>query len=367
MNISPSEIYHVTAMPCYDKKLEASRSDFYSSIHSTRDVDCVLTTGELDLLLQDLAFDPYRPAPGDDRPEPASTNLLDPLGSPWPELLDHPGTSSGSYLHTILSHISSQHPNPTRVLVRKIRESDDNVEYSLEDTITHEIIFKGTKCYGFRNLQNLVRKVGKETGIGKAGGRAGKLSAAVAARRRKARTGQGEVMTPTTDGSDVETLAAALGREEKKLDFVEVMACPGGCVNGGGQMKAETAPAATSTSVDEEGYPRPMEVDGVAAPPTPSAAPQGEEEMRWRWSTKDWVNKVEAIYWGGLLTPPPSPPLGRLTQSSDHEVADKLAEGIVDDMCGSDLANRWEFLRTRFRKVEGDVLDGGVSHEAVRW
>ena len=35
----------MTVMPCYDKKLEASRSDFYSDLYRTRDVDCVLTSG----------------------------------------------------------------------------------------------------------------------------------------------------------------------------------------------------------------------------------------------------------------------------------------------------------------------------------
>ena len=42
---SPDSIYHVTVMPCFDKKLEASRSDFYSDLYSTRDVDCVITAG----------------------------------------------------------------------------------------------------------------------------------------------------------------------------------------------------------------------------------------------------------------------------------------------------------------------------------
>lgn len=32
-------------MPCFDKKLEASRSDFYNDLYRTRDVDCVLTSG----------------------------------------------------------------------------------------------------------------------------------------------------------------------------------------------------------------------------------------------------------------------------------------------------------------------------------
>lgn len=44
--ISPQKIYHVTVMPCYDKKLEASRPDFYLNEHETREVDCVITSGE---------------------------------------------------------------------------------------------------------------------------------------------------------------------------------------------------------------------------------------------------------------------------------------------------------------------------------
>lgn len=36
-------IYHVTVMPCYDKKLEAARDDFRHEESNTRDVDCVIT------------------------------------------------------------------------------------------------------------------------------------------------------------------------------------------------------------------------------------------------------------------------------------------------------------------------------------
>ena len=43
----PDDIYHVTIMPCYDKKLEASREDFYNDIYRTRDVDCVISTSKL--------------------------------------------------------------------------------------------------------------------------------------------------------------------------------------------------------------------------------------------------------------------------------------------------------------------------------
>lgn len=44
-------------MPRYDKKLEASRSDFYNDILSTRDVDCALATGEILDIINDLKID----------------------------------------------------------------------------------------------------------------------------------------------------------------------------------------------------------------------------------------------------------------------------------------------------------------------
>lgn len=44
-HVTPDKIYHVTVMPCYDKKLEASRPDFFNQEQQTRDVDCVVTTG----------------------------------------------------------------------------------------------------------------------------------------------------------------------------------------------------------------------------------------------------------------------------------------------------------------------------------
>lgn len=47
----PDSVYHVTLMPCYDKKLEASREDFLNQKLQTRDVDCVITASEWILIL----------------------------------------------------------------------------------------------------------------------------------------------------------------------------------------------------------------------------------------------------------------------------------------------------------------------------
>lgn len=46
LNVSSEKIYHVTIMPCYDKKLEASREDFYNEALQSRDVDCVITSSK---------------------------------------------------------------------------------------------------------------------------------------------------------------------------------------------------------------------------------------------------------------------------------------------------------------------------------
>ena len=48
--VTPDKVYHLTVMPCYDKKLEATRDDFL--VDGVKDVDVVLTTGEVTLLLE---------------------------------------------------------------------------------------------------------------------------------------------------------------------------------------------------------------------------------------------------------------------------------------------------------------------------
>ena len=48
---SADKVYHVSIMPCFDKKLEASREQFYSDVFHTRDVDCVISTLEVEQML----------------------------------------------------------------------------------------------------------------------------------------------------------------------------------------------------------------------------------------------------------------------------------------------------------------------------
>ncbi|KAI5670839.1 hypothetical protein M9H77_11203 [Catharanthus roseus] len=175
LSLRPEDIYHVTVMPCYDKKLEAVRDDFN---YPVTEVDSVLTTGEVLDLIQSKSVD---------------FGTLE--ESPLDKLLanvdedDHlfgVYGSSGGYADTIFRYAA-------KVLFGKeivgplefkaIRNSDFR-EVSLE--IGGETVLKFALCYGFRNLQNVVRKI-----------KSGKC----------------------------------------EYQFLEIMACPSGCLNGGGQIK----------------------------------------------------------------------------------------------------------------------------------
>lgn len=181
LGLRPGEIYHVTVMPCYDKKLEASRDDFVfhdESDEMTTEVDSVLTTGEVLDLIQSKAVD--------------FINLDE---SPLDKLLSNVSEeghlfgvrgSSGGYTDTIFRYTAKLLFNQDikgPLHFKTIRNSDFQ-EVTLE--VEGKTVLKFALCYGFRNLQNVVRKLK----IGKC-----------------------------------------------DYDYLEIMACPSGCLNGGGQLK----------------------------------------------------------------------------------------------------------------------------------
>ena len=321
-------------MPCYDKKLEASRQDFYNDVYSTRDVDCVVTTGELELMMREKAWDLSIPFVGELSSHQSGEN-----GVELPELVPHPGTSSGSYLHSIMHYLQSESVVPLIYSVKTIRNTDYE-EHTLTDG-AGQMVFKGAKCYGFRNLQNVVRKVGRERGVRTGVGAAGRLAGRSGGMTRRERKG----------GVDERG-------KDKNYDYVEVMACPGGCVNGGGQLKPKEA----RSLLDEENYERSWEDSGVSVDIIPSG----------RWGDKDWTRRVEDAYWKGmpesndkLPTPPDTPPVHRDNDSKAKnrtDVADHVVKQVMDDLCRHDVERRRELFRTEYRAVESEVV--GL---AVKW
>ncbi|KAF4792030.1 Cytosolic Fe-S cluster assembly factor NARFL [Turdus rufiventris] len=177
-HLPPDRIYHVTVMPCYDKKLEASRPDFFNQEYQTRDVDCVITTGEVLKLLEQegVSLSDVDPAPLDTL-----------LGSATGELCTHAGGGSGGYLEHIFIHSAQQlfGIHVDSIHYRPLKNKDFQ-EVTLERD--GEVLLHFALAYGFRNIQNLVQK---------------------------------------------------LKRGKCPYHFVEVMACPSGCLNGGGQIKLE--------------------------------------------------------------------------------------------------------------------------------
>ncbi|XP_069167151.1 cytosolic Fe-S cluster assembly factor narfl [Procambarus clarkii] len=176
--ITPDKIYHVTVMPCFDKKLEASRDDFYSELYSTREVDCVITSVEVEQMLSrdevDLPRVPPVPLDGD-------------LSS-GPVLTSHQGSPSGGYAHNVFITAAKQLFGQDQDMLQwKTLRNADFREVTLE--VNGETVLRFALAYGFRNIQNLVQK---------------------------------------------------LKRGKSQYHYIEVMACPSGCLNGGAQIRPDS-------------------------------------------------------------------------------------------------------------------------------
>lgn len=364
-------------MPCYDKKLEASREDFYDADRSARDVDCVLTTGELDRMMREKGWAIEQRVPDED--EPRSSADQDSYGIP--DLLAHPGSSAGGYMHALLMDVANTAGADADLSLqtRSVRGADFEEVRLVRRTPEgrEETLLRAARCYGFRNLQNLVRRVAKDASAASQGsgapvrrGAAAKLAERRAARKREKEAASGAAGA----GKGTETDAT-----EGAYDYVEVMACPGGCVNGGGQLRPESATVGADNAdlLDK--------ANNVGGNPA-------------RWGDRAWTARVERAYWHDLPTPPPSPPLtsapsgqralpptgtdvpsSALTGLSDPRLisATSLALRILHALCAPEVpipeswndilppaaeTRRHTLFRTQYREVQADVP--GI---AVQW
>ena len=317
LGISPARIWHLAIMPCFDKKLEASREELTDTVwdgdgkpgRGVRDVDCVITSKEILMLAESRGLDlfgfPKVSAPQKTRP-------------PFPDQVVHqflfPDTTrkqlraagtSGGYLHYILQSVQRQNPGSE---IRTVRGRNvDVIEYSVVAT-TGDVIFKAARYYGFRNIQNLVRKLKPAKASRMPGGRP------VGGARR-----------PAGKSSGLE------------FAYVEVMACPGGCTNGGGQIKADD--------------PVIVERKGLKGKP-------GPEEQR------IWLAEVDEAYFSG-----DEPDFGPDARPG--------SDGGVDGICPShvwDVLTHWSSMTgieldrlvyTSYREVVSDVGKPQTDTERV--
>ncbi|KAL8721688.1 MAG: hypothetical protein Q9225_001688 [Loekoesia sp. 1 TL-2023] len=257
LDIRPDQIWHLAVMPCFDKKLEASRqelTDVYWHPSSqdqeptppVRDVDCVITAREL-LMLADtrgISFPslPQQPLPASSTP-PFPDPILDSYLFPHRHQhtrkrrrrnQDPSAGPSGGYLHHVLQTQLSLHPDSKLHATRG--RNADVLEYAITQPPSDspravdgeqeeaETIFKAARYYGSRNITNLVRKL-KPPKTRRLPGAAARPSSSTNPRAASKSGGPGPASGTNNNISD--------------YAYVEVMACPGGCTNGGGQIKVD--------------------------------------------------------------------------------------------------------------------------------
>ncbi|KAL4747389.1 cytosolic Fe-S cluster assembly factor nar1 [Aspergillus terricola var. indicus] len=228
--VPASQIWHLSIMPCFDKKLEASREELTDAAWNrlssgeantpVRDVDCVITSRELlslassrGISLRDL---PMKSLPQSLRlpfPDPALDAFLFPKNSFSRQTIAS-GTSGG-YLHNVL--LTYQARNPGSEIVTQRGRNADVVDYTLMSP-EGEPILKAARYYGFRNIQNLVRKL-----------KPARVSRLPGAKVATGQTAGGRRQPMSRNG--------APAGSSMEYAYVEVMACPGGCTNGGGQIR----------------------------------------------------------------------------------------------------------------------------------
>ncbi|XP_029953619.1 nuclear prelamin A recognition factor isoform X2 [Salarias fasciatus] len=178
--LSPEKVYHVVIAPCFDKKVEAVREEFYNSLLETRDVDCVLTSGEIYYLMEQRKVSVE---------ELDSVPLDQVLGEAGDEaLVRHDGRGSEGFLEHIFKHAAKElfGLDIHEITYRTLRNRDFQ-EVTLERD--GETLLQFAAVYGFRNIQTLVHRMRK-------------------------------------------------GRVPYHL--VEVLSCPGGCLSGRGQAESES-------------------------------------------------------------------------------------------------------------------------------
>lgn len=219
----------VSVAPCHDKKLETFRPESVvdevpvgAEVAGNKSLDVVLTTSEiLDLLVQDpeeilpeICYSGDRLMSDIAQGKHAQPGYFEKFSTTGFEPSQHP-----IYMPSQFASLNSSNNFLGQLFLRKIyiksgrlpdescfkeslrRNKKGFVEVTIEDELSQTKLF-GARVYGFKNIQNMIRNL-------------------------------------KSSGTD------------KSYDYVEVLACPGGCYSGGGQLKEkDTNPAATEKAFE---------------------------------------------------------------------------------------------------------------------
>lgn len=217
-----------------------SREDFYLTQFSTRETDVVLTTGELRELLEERGGTSWFSSLAETPLDRTFWNVDESQNQLF-RSVDVGG--SGGYCEHIYRYAASRLFGvtipPSQALPYKPTRNPDFRELALE--VDGRTVLSFALAYGFRNIQNLVRKIKtkKPAALLPTGAAAAAAAvAAVAAGAIVAAQPAAAVAASSSDSSSLVDLSSSLPAGAGGYHFVEVMACPSGCLNGGGQLKA---------------------------------------------------------------------------------------------------------------------------------
>jgi iron only hydrogenase large subunit-like protein len=145
-NWKPNEIFHVSVMPCFDKKLEASRSVF--TRNGIRDVDCVLASTEIEQILSRENINLL------DIPETPLSPLYTKMNQNF--LCATEGSSSGGYLSYILRFAAHALFN-IQLSISDVENSTNGVEIQLKQSRNKTSDFKHVFLKDVNTNQILLR------------------------------------------------------------------------------------------------------------------------------------------------------------------------------------------------------------------
>ncbi len=177
---------HVTVMPCFDKKLEASRGDFGD------DVDLVITTVEIERMIADEI-----------KPDLKCFKPVE-LDGDF-DLKRNRGSGSGGYAENVFIHAAKElfgNDLANDEIVYEAVKNNDFLVTTLKDE-SGKTLLKFGVANGFKNIQNVVQK---------------------------------------------------MKRKRCDFDFIEIMACPSGCLNGGAQARPANGNAKELISILEANF-----------------------------------------------------------------------------------------------------------------
>lgn len=258
LGLDPDKVYHCTVMPCYDKKLEASRDDFLVPGSKVPEVDCCLTTGEVhDLIthqgidfmsLAESSWDTLTStgAAGGREETPSSHTRGSDGVQPnegKPEVtgggVSSQGhcTASASSAHAAVNGYSSansnchveetpiQHQRP--VIGAEVCDKLYGLPGSSGGYMEYVFRIAAEQLYGIRLPKERLRTISV---------RNNDFQEVVL----EGDPGQPQLKFALAYGfRNIQTLIRKIKTRRCDYDYVEIMACPGGCLNGAGQLKPQ--------------------------------------------------------------------------------------------------------------------------------